>query len=687
MLRQVSSRSAMPMFTLPITRMAAIVVPKSSSIQTYSTRAHASTHVPARRSPRTPISTVHHHRRALHAPTDANPSTFSLQDQVPRFPIPSLEDTAKRYLKSLEPLLNDQEYKSSEKAVADFIGPQGLGPVLQQRLHDVDKAAKYNWLEDIWLNKAYLEWRGSSYINVNWAATIGDNPDLPVLRDVPADKVTVIQLDRAARVITHMLEANDALNAQTMPVDLARGKPLDMDQFKWQFGTTRIPKAGRDEMKYQYPATARHILVMYRDMAVEVPVYSPSGERASTAQIAAQLELATQKVDYLITKHGPIPSVANLTAADRDLWTNAREQLLKDPRNGANLASAEDALFGVCLDVLPEGVDPATMLDPATNWAQYAHNGNGHNRWFDKAIELVFLPNGRMGACCEHTPVDALTTGRLLLETLAKEVGPVPAQTAAAGLEPPRPLKWNLKPEVVSAIAEARDGATKLASDLRLFFGGVPEFGGKWIKSLGVSPDAFFQLAVQLAYLRQHGRPVATYESASLRRFLHGRTETIRSCTAEALAFATAFDDKSVDVAHKLELFKRAAATQSALTVAAAAGQGVDRHLLGLRAQLKDADEASHASLFTDPAYALSTSFMLSTSNTTPGDKFRGGFAPVVADGYGVNYALDPKDIKIQVSDWKSNASTNADEFMGTLVQTLRDIHAAGQQITAAPDQ
>ena len=36
---------------------------------------------------------------------------------------------------------------------------------------------------------------------------------------------------------------------------------------------------------------------------------------------------------------------------------------------------------------------------------------------------------------------------------------------------------------------------------------------------------------------RLYSRPTATYESASTQEFYHGRTDTIRSCTNEALAF------------------------------------------------------------------------------------------------------------------------------------------------------
>jgi hypothetical protein len=39
-----------------------------------------------------------------------------------------------------------------------------------------------------------------------------------------------------------------------------------------------------------------------------------------------------------------------------------------------------------------------------------------------------------------------------------------------------------------------------------------------------VSPDAYIQLAMQLAYHRDQGRFDATYESSMTRLFLHGRT-------------------------------------------------------------------------------------------------------------------------------------------------------------------
>lgn len=51
---------------------------------------------------------------------------------------------------------------------------------------------------------------------------------------------------------------------------------------------------------------------------------------------------------------------------------------------------------------------------------------------------------------------------------------------------------------------------------------------------------------IHLCCTRCHGRPVSTYESASIRRFREGRVDNIRSATPEALAFVKAMTDGSL---------------------------------------------------------------------------------------------------------------------------------------------
>ena len=71
----------------------------------------------------------------------------------------------------------------------------------------------------------------------------------------------------------------------------------------------------------------------------------------------------------------------------------------------------------------------------------------------------------------------------------------------------------------------------------------VARLGYKWVenhsihksraKQLKVSGDALMQVALQLGHHSLHGEMVPTYESANHAAFKHGRTECIRSATAE----------------------------------------------------------------------------------------------------------------------------------------------------------
>ena len=50
-------------------------------------------------------------------------------------------------------------------------------------------------------------------------------------------------------------------------------------------------------------------------------------------------------------------------------------------------------------------------------------------------------------------------------------------------------------------------------------------YGKGLIKKFKMSPDAYAQMAIQLAYFRLKGAVRATYESAQTRKYLAGRTE------------------------------------------------------------------------------------------------------------------------------------------------------------------
>lgn len=74
------------------------------------------------------------------------------------------------------------------------------------------------------------------------------------------------------------------------------------------------------------------------------------------------------------------------------------------------------------------------------------------------------------------------------------------------------------------------------------------------MKKCRLSPDAFIQMALQLAYYRDAGRFSLTYEASMTRLFREGRTETVRPCTIESAAWVKAMEDKTTTVSKPNEL-------------------------------------------------------------------------------------------------------------------------------------
>lgn len=57
-------------------------------------------------------------------------------------------------------------------------------------------------------------------------------------------------------------------------------------------------------------------------------------------------------------------------------------------------------------------------------------------------------------------------------------------------------------------------------------------------------------MAMQLAYRRLHGKGTPTYETASTRLFLHGRTETIRTYSEDSQRWVEAVIAGKTDVSN-----------------------------------------------------------------------------------------------------------------------------------------
>ena len=78
--------------------------------------------------------------------------------------------------------------------------------------------------------------------------------------------------------------------------------------------------------------------------------------------------------------------------------------------------------------------------------------------------------------------------------------------------------------------------------------GYFPHFGRQAIKECKCSPDAFLQLAMQMAGYKNLGKFSLTYESAMTRLFREGRTETVRPVTEESCKFVRAMLEDPINV-------------------------------------------------------------------------------------------------------------------------------------------
>jgi hypothetical protein len=65
---------------------------------------------------------------------------------LPKLPVPELEETLAKYLKTLRPLLNDTDYNKSVKIVEEF--KNGVGRDLHQKLVERANKATTSWLID-----------------------------------------------------------------------------------------------------------------------------------------------------------------------------------------------------------------------------------------------------------------------------------------------------------------------------------------------------------------------------------------------------------------------------------------------------------------------------------------------------------------------------------------------------------
>lgn len=394
------------------------------------------------------------------------------------------------------------------------------------------------------------------------------------------------------------------------------------------------------------------------------------------------------------------PPVSVLSSWQRDNWAIARNHLLAiEPQlHRANLSTIESALFAVALDDHSNGTDYASWTK--TLFCGHQGLGNGHNRWFDKSFTLVVENNGMCGFSGEHSPVDALTVSYIFDYMLQEPVTGSKTQQfiyPASSCQQAEYVKFDHLQFRTDATlndylqkAQVTADATAAFSDSNVLV--FKEYGTNWIKKTGrVPPDAFYQMVLQSAYYRVHQTVTPTYETAATRKYLRGRTETIRTLSVDSKAFVEGFENKQLSNAQKYKLLVKATSAHRTYTQIASDGHGCDRHLLVLR--LLNADHqvlnakgelvnVDMHPIFTDPIYGQSQIWRLSTSGLHAGIRLMGtGFGTVYPDGYGINYMAAPTLVKFGIETKRVPETVSTEKFIEIINGVLLDLKSLCEEV------
>ncbi|KAA8590211.1 hypothetical protein FQN60_014145 [Etheostoma spectabile] len=556
------------------------------------------------------------------------PLLYSFQASLPRLPVPSVDDTIHRYLESVRPLLDSEQYNQMENLAIDFKNSKAAQ---LQRYLILKSWWGTNYVSDWWEEYIYL--RGRSPIMVNSNFYIMD-----LLYLTPTHR----QAARAGNVVHAMLRYRRKLE---------RGELAPMERI---FNTTRIPgiETGKKLLRplilssvhtsfscwplpadtVQHLTDRKHLVVYHKGRFFQVWLYT-GGRHLLPSELETQFQRIlndTSEPQLAELK------LAALTAGNRVPWARARVKYFSQGRNKVSLDAIESAAFFLTLDDEPQGYDPANpkSLD---SYAKSLLHGKCYDRWFDKSFNLISYTNGKMGVNVEHSWADAPIVGHMweyVLATDCFQLGYTEEGHCKGdvnkGLPHPTRLQWQISKE-------------------------------------------------------DQGVFCLTYESSMTRMFRDGRTETVRSCTSEAVAFVRAMEDAGATNAQRLALFRKAADKHQNMYRLAMTGSGIDRHLFCLYIVSKylGVDSPFLKKVLSEP-WKLSTSQTPQQQlNLVDINKFPkyvgagGGFGPVADDGYGVSYIIVGENlITFHISSKFSSPDTDSFRFGQHIGRAMLDIQA-----------
>ncbi|KPI89734.1 choline/Carnitine o-acyltransferase-like protein [Leptomonas seymouri] len=659
---------------------------------------------------------------------------------LPSIPLPSLQHTVNRYLSSMRTVYHQRDSDTSDwlelrRSAESFLLNEGPGLQKQLRLQHV---MTDNYIAELWTRNVFLSARASLCLHSNFYT-------VPFASHVP----THLPEARAAVLIYLLTQLKGRIERRTLCPNFTGPRhcvPLSMDQYSMAFNTTRIPGREIDVLEHHEERENQYIVILHRGRIYQMPVVDPVSKRqltphqletivhqllleveeeVSTGRDESEEDDAEDSLETLGKKRSyrVVESlVPALTTAPRARWADVRSAFfLHDANNSIPLRVVEKAMFVVSFDErcgspVPPTAAAASVEDKRLS-ADCIHYlcGNGSNLWCDKSFNLIIRANATVGLHVEHSWSDMSTFLGLFEHVSAQEEAadlwydvatgsarklPEDQQCKKGFRAPqqgsplcPKRLRFTIYKKLADAIREAHtEFMLEIGSQVDLHVVRYDGYGRELPKSMGCSPDAWVQLAIQLAHYTVQNRQFSQiYESVGQHMFAKGRTEAVRSVSDATSAFVKAMiaDDDGADVPsleRKRELLMDACAHHQRAVQEAVCGRGFDRHLFALF--MASVNSATPSDFLT--AMLRNTQWKVSTTQAhqrylmdhlhpaghgrfyheTPGC----GFGPVAPDGYGVSYCYcENRVLYVTITSYK-NCETTSSRTLGNQIVTALDM-------------
>lgn len=621
-----------------------------------------------------------------------NGGTFDDDDNLPDLPVPTLHDTLNSYLNSVRAIATPQQLENTRHLVAEF--ELGVGQQLQQQLLERAATTK-NWLSKWWSEGAYLSQRSPIAPSLRFVG------GFTLSRSLWNDSTDAKPFQYMAEYLHWTAQFWWLLRHERLrPHRNRHGVSLSMDQWRHLFSCNRIPQPEIDRIQSLFRTvseggtTPTHFVILCNGHIYTNTLVEPHSELPLTVD---ELRLVLQRVWQLCQSTTAGPNLATLTSDNRTRWAQNREYLCRLSADNCDaLETIESAVCHVTLDQHP--VSPSDNQINNIGDSNTANNNNNSNYitsclqrllcldpancWMDKSLTLVAFPGGTGGHSCDHSPFDAMV---MVSEGLFCHLAALDVTASGRTVLPPREklcqprlVSFQLDDRLRAAVTTAADTASSLLENVCVVARKFCVFGKLWLRANSLHPDAFVQVALQLAYFRLHNRPGPAYETATTRQFWRGRTETVRSCTPQSVAFCRSMLSDAFAPKDRRHLLETAVDAHVQLAARAADGCGCDRHLLALKllAERTLTRDQLNSSLFADHMWTATGgdgNFVLSTS-TTGYSEPNGVTVAMVTDGYGCFYSIEDRWMNINVSAYRNSKSHSPETFYTALYTSLVDM-------------